>query len=121
MRSLKILGMLLCVVVLGSIALAAANNMGIREVREITFSTPMRVGASLLPAGQYVVRHTMEGQEHVMVFQRASNKEEFKVKCTLVPLAQKADETRKVYEINAAKENVLQELVFRGDTAKHVF
>lgn len=121
MRSLKILGILLCALALGSMALAAANNMGIREVRDITFSTPIRVGGTLLPAGQYVVRHTMEGQEHVMVFQRASSKEETKVKCTLVPLAQKADENRKVYQINAAQEKVLQELVFRGDTAKHVF
>jgi hypothetical protein len=121
MRFFKGLGMLLCLFMLGSIASGAANKMGIREVRNITFDTPIRVGASLLPAGEYVVRHTMEGQEHVMVFQRASNKEETKVKCTLVPLEEKASQDRRIYQMNAASEKVLQELEFRGDTAKHVF
>jgi hypothetical protein len=75
----------------------------------------------LLPAGEYVVRHTMQGEEHIMVFERASSQEEFKVKCTLVPLTQKADQDRKIYQLNATNEKVLQELVFRGDMAKHVF
>jgi hypothetical protein len=79
------------------------------------------VGATLLPAGDYVVRHTMVGDEHIMVFQRTSSKAETKVKCTLVPLTQKANQDHKVYQMNAANEKVLQELVFRGDTAKHVF
>jgi hypothetical protein len=121
MRFSKVFGMLACMLVLGSLALAAANKMGIREVRNIKFDTPIRVEATLLPAGDYVVRHTMEGDQHIMVFQRTSSKEEFKVKCTLVPLTQKADQDRKIYQMNAANEKVLQELVFRGDTAKHVF
>ena len=121
MRFVKGLGMLLCLFVLGSVALGAANKMGIREVRNISFDTPIRVGATLLPAGEYVVRHTMQGEEHIMVFERASSQEEFKVKCTLVRLTQKADQDRKIYQLNTTNEKVLQELVFRGDMAKHVF
>ena len=45
----------------------------------------------------------------------------FKVTCTLVPLSQKAPENETIYELNAANERVLQSLVFKGDTAKHVF
>lgn len=30
-----------------------------------------RIGDTLLPAGEYEVRHTVEGREHVMVFQSA--------------------------------------------------
>jgi hypothetical protein len=63
----------------------------------------------------------MEGEEHIMVFQRAGSKDEFKVKCTLVPLTEKASQDRKIYQMNAGNEKVLQELVFRGDMAKHVF
>ena len=44
MRFVKGLGMLLCLFVLGSVALGAANKMGIREVRNISFDTPVRVG-----------------------------------------------------------------------------
>ena len=121
MRSLKILGIFLCVLALGSIVMAGENSMGVRDVSSVTFVAPIRVGSALLPAGQYVVRHTMEGPEHVMVFQRVHGKDQVKVKCTLVPLAQKADQNQTIYQLNASNERVLQELVFRGDFAKHVF
>lgn len=121
MRSLKVFGLLMCVFALVSMVMAA-ENLGIRDVSRITFAAPVRVGTALLPAGDYVVRHTMEGQEHIMVFQPVRGKgPEVKVKCTLVPLGQKADQTQTIYTLNAANERVLQELVFRGDTAKHVF
>ena len=121
MRSLKVLGMLMCVFAMVSIVMAA-ENLGIRDVSRVTFAVPIRVGTALLPAGDYMVRHTMEGQEHIMVFQSVRGKgPEVKVKCTLVPLGQKADQTQTIYTLNAANERVLQELVFRGDTAKHVF
>jgi hypothetical protein len=121
MRSFKVLGLLLCVLVLGSLAMAGENNMGVADVSRVTFVAPMRVGTAVLPAGDYVVRHTMEGQEHIMVFQRVRSKDEIKVKCTLVPLKQKADQNQTIYELKANNERVLQELVFRGDSAKHVF
>jgi hypothetical protein len=121
MRSFKVLGLLLCVLVLGSLAMAGENNMGVRDVSRVTFVAPMRVGTAVLPAGDYVVRHTMEGQEHIMVFQRVHSQDEVKVKCTLVPLKEKADQNQTIYELKANNERVLQELVFRGDSAKHVF
>jgi len=121
MRLLKVLGILLCVVALGAIATAEQNSMGVRDVSHVTFVAPIRVGTTVLPAGDYEVRHTMEGREHVMVFQKVRGKEEVKVKCTLVPLAKKASQDQTIYELTAGNERVLQELVFRGDSAKHVF
>ncbi|HEV2401574.1 MAG TPA: hypothetical protein VGS27_31850 [Candidatus Sulfotelmatobacter sp.] len=118
MRFLKMLGLFL---VFLSITALAANKLGIHDVGRITFSSPVRVGSNLLPAGEYVVRHTMEGQDHVMAFESLKNKEVFKVKCTLEPLTQKADQDKTVYEVTSSNERVLHELVFRGDTAKHVF
>ncbi len=56
-----------------------------------------------------------------MVFQRVHSKDEIKVKCTLVPLKTKAEQNQTIYQLNAVNERVLQELVLRGDTAKHVF
>jgi hypothetical protein len=121
MRSLKVLCMFMCVLALAAIAVAGPNSMGIRDVNKVTFNAPMRVGTVVLPAGDYVVRHTMEGQDHVMVFKPVRGKDEFKVKCTLVPLPQKAEHNQTVFELNAGNERVLQELVFQGDSAKHVF
>lgn len=121
MRLLRILGMFVCVVALAAMAVAA-DNMGIRDAYQVKFVEPVRVGGSLLPAGEYVVRHTMEGADHVMVFEPARGKAPaIKAKCQLIQLGQKAEQTRTVYAVNDAKERVLQELVFRGDTAKHVF
>lgn len=121
MRSLRVICVFLGVLLVGVMAVAGTNSMGIRDVNHVTFVAPVRVGSVLLPAGDYVVRHTMEGENHVMVFQRARSKDEFKVKCTLVPLPNKAQRSQTVYELAAGNERILQELIFQGDTAKHVF
>jgi hypothetical protein len=123
MRLLRVVGILvLCLYAMTLVATAGQNNFGVSDVAHVQFAAPVRVGAALLPAGKYTVRHTMEGQEHVMVFQLTGSKgSEVKAKCTLIQLAKKADQTSTVYEVNASKERILRELVFRGDTAKHVF
>ncbi len=65
----------------------------------------------------------MEGSNHIMVFQQLGTKKpvEVRVKCTLVPLGAKATRDEKRYTVNAANELVLQELIFQGDRAAHVF
>jgi len=121
MHSLKAITLYVCVLALVSFAVGA-NNLGIHDSGKVVLAGATRVGGTLLPAGEYVVRHTMEGKEHIMVFQAVNHKvQDVKVKCQLVQLEKKADQTRTVYQLNAANERVLQELVFAGDTAKHVF
>ncbi len=126
MRMLRVVGIIAVCVLGTSLLLSAAHNhnqYGVADSRQVTFDNPMRVGDVLLPSGEYQVLHTMEGETHVMVFKQQRTKKPFeaKVKCQLVPLAEKADQTAKTYIVNAANERVLQTLVFRGDTAKHVF
>ncbi len=114
--------LLMCVVMLGAVA-AADNQMGIRDSYKVTFTHPVRVSDSLLPKGDYKILHVMEGSNHIMVFEQLGAKTpiEVRVKCTLVPLGEKAGRDEKVYTVNAQNEFVLQELVFKGDLAKHVF
>ncbi len=119
MRVLRSAGIILFV--LSAMALAKDNPLGIHETGRVKFETAVRIGSTVVPAGDYVVRHTMEGQEHVMVFKRDRSKEEYKAKCSLVRLEKKAPQDQAVYQISAANEKVLQELVFQGDLAKHVF
>jgi hypothetical protein len=122
MRSLRILGLFLCVLALASLAAAVGENLGIRDTYRITFVAPVHVGADVLPAGDYKIRHTMVGEDHIMVFQKVGGKSpEVKVKCSLVALEKKAEKDQTIYLLNAANERVLQELIFRGDKAKHVF
>jgi hypothetical protein len=124
MRALKIFTIAI-ILVLGTTMLlqAARNQFGVADSNKITFENPVRIGNVMLPKGEYQVLHTMDGDNHIMVFtqQGGKNPAELKVKCTLVPLAQKASTTQKLYVMNDANERVLRELVFRGDTAKHVF
>jgi hypothetical protein len=113
---------MMCIVMLGAVA-AAENQMGIRDNYRVTFSHQVRVADTLLPKGNYEIRHVMEGSNHIMVFQQLGTKKpvEVRVKCTLMPLGAKATRDEKEYNVNAANEFVLQELIFRGDRAKHVF
>ena len=124
MRILKVVT-LIAVCVLGTSLLLSAgpNQYGVMDSRQITFDSPMRVGDTLLPSGEYQVLHTMQGDTHVMVFTqlRTKNPVEAKANCKLVPLQAKADQTAKTYTVNAKNEKVLQTLVFRGDKAEHIF
>jgi hypothetical protein len=112
----------MCVFILGAFS-AAENQSEIRDSYRVNFSENVRVADTLLPKGNYEIRHVMEGSDHIMVFRELGTKKpvEVRAKCTLVPLSAKADKDQKIYVLNAANERVLQELVFKGDRAKHVF
>ncbi|HMD16387.1 MAG TPA: hypothetical protein VKH18_06940 [Terriglobales bacterium] len=113
---------LMCVFMLAAVS-AAENQMGIRDTYKVTFTEKVQVADTLLPQGNYEIRHVMEGSNHIMVFRQLGTKKpvEVRAKCTLIPLGAKADRDERIYVVNAANQRVLQELVFKGDTAKHVF
>ena len=105
-----------------STAAMAANQFGIAEKRDVTFYDSVRVGDTLLPAGDYVVTHQMRGDEHIMVFTKLGRKPaEARLKCTLKPLSAPAAQSQVEYKVNAAKEHVLARMVFKGDRAEHIF
>ena len=112
----------LFVVLLCNAVLLPAKDipMGIKGKQDITLSAPTLVGGTVLPAGDYKVTHEMQGQTHIMTFKQSHGTAEVKTKCTLVPLNEKAQDTRQLYETNAENQKVLMEMIFRGDTAKHV-
>lgn len=122
MHSSKVVGMLLCLLVFVAMASARAKNPAVHDVYHITFTAPVHIGDAVLPAGDYTILHEMEGQDHYMVFREDGKKtSDLKVKCTLVQLGYKASKTETIYELNASNERVLEQIVFAGDTARHVF
>jgi hypothetical protein len=124
MRSLKVAGIVaMCVLFLATVANAGQNKFGVADSHTLALTSPTRVGDTLLPEGQYQVLHTMEGQNHVMVFKQLNigSPIQVHVKCDLVQLKQKAQKTQTTFSLNAANERVLQSLVFEGDSAEHVF
>ena len=112
----------MCVFILGAVS-AAENKLAIADTYQVKFYENVRVADTLLPKGNYEVRHVMEGSNHIMVFRQLGTKKpaELRAKCTLVPLSAKASESQTIYVLNAANQRVLQELVFKGEDAKHVF
>jgi len=113
---------LMCVLMLGAVS-AAENQLGIADKYQVNFTEKVRVADTLLPQGNYEIRHVMEGSDHINGLPADGTKKpaEVRAKCTLVPLSVKASDDQKIYVLNAANERVLQELVFKGDRAKHVF
>lgn len=113
----------ICVLLLSVSAVAGQNAMGVSDLYRVSFTDKVRVADTLLPSGDYEIRHVMEGENHIMVFRRLGVRKpiEVRAKCTLVPLPEKAADSQKIYVVNAANERVLHELIFKGDRAKHVF
>jgi len=113
----------ICALLLGTFVAAQQNNPRVADKYQVAFLNPTRVGDVLLPKGDYKIVHTMEGNTHIMVFTQEGVKHpvETRAKCSLVPLQAKATQARTVYALNANNEQVLLELVFKGETAKHVF
>ena len=124
MRSLKSLVLIaICLATMGLLLSASQNKFGIANKRTVTFAEAVYVENALLPKGTYEVKHTMDGDNHVMVFTQLNVKHPAvaKAKCTLVPLAKKVEHDESIYTYNSSNQRVLRELVFKGDTAKHEF
>lgn len=123
MRLFKVAAIIVCIVGLSLLVNAGQNKLGIADSQKLTLVYAMRVGDVLLPSGDYQVLHTMEGNNHIMVFKQLNKKNpaEARVKCQLVPLDKKAGRTETTFVLNAANERVLKTLVFAGDSAQHVF
>ncbi len=123
MRLLRFAGILMIIFLMAAFAAAKLNQFGVEDTYQVTFNNPVRVADTLLPSGDYEILHTMQGQDHIMLFRQLRTRRpvEVKVKCTLVTLPEKATNTQKIYALNNANERVLRELIFKGDKAKHVF
>lgn len=122
-KTALILVSLVCMILV--VSAVAANMPKIAERQTVTFSKPMMLGTNELPAGSYSILHQMEGDTHFMIFKQTDVAKakaiEVKVKCNLVPLTAKATRNEQRYTTNAKNQNVLSELIFKGDEAKHVF
>ncbi len=123
MRLNKLVVWLAALLLLSGLSLAERNKFGVSNTQKVTFAEPIKVGDVILPKGEYKVQHTMEGENHIMVFTQITKgtAASTRVKCQLVPLQAKAPQNLVLYGHGQNDVHVLQELIFRGDTAKHVF
>jgi len=102
---------------------AGQNKFGVADEQKTVFSHSVQVGETLLPKGEYKIRHTTEGAVHGMVFTqlKASNPATARAKCQIVSVEKKIEQTYFGYQKSSTNDYLLQEMAFKGDTAKHVF
>jgi hypothetical protein len=108
----------------GLLVAANLNKFGVADQRQVTFYDPVKIGDTVVPPGEYKVLHTMDGDNHIMVFQQmnVSKKSQAtaKVKCDLKALDKPADANLIGYK-NEGTSRILNFLQFKGDKAVHQF
>src|SRR5437016_13524703 len=91
MRLLKFTSLLAIFLLTVGLSMARQNQFGVADTQKISFGEPVKVGEVVLPKGEDKVQHTMEGENHVMVFSQlhASNPATVRVNSKWVPLKPK--------------------------------
>ena len=87
---------------------------------EMTLSSALRVGETMLKPGKYVFQHVVEGADHVLVFKTATGQEAARLKCRLEPLGKKAQQTAMYTRAGDGGERVLEAVKVRGEDGKHM-
>lgn len=110
----------LILVFIAGMAFAADPSFGVGKTRSITFANDVKVGNTVLPAGEYKILHLMEANEHTLVFKSLTNQEKVRVKCNMVQLDKKSEQTYSEMK-TIGNDKVLVAIVFRGDNFRHAF
>ncbi|HEU5450372.1 MAG TPA: hypothetical protein VFU76_00210 [Terriglobales bacterium] len=114
---------LVVILLVATVTLAAdqpAGGMAVGQTRNFTLFDAAQVGGTVLPAGQYKVKHTMEGESHVMVFQQIDGKATAKVNCKMVQLEKKVSIGGQTFKTEN-NVRVLTSITWKGDTIRHEF
>ena len=121
MKKVFVLALVVLVAALAAIAAdQTTGGMAVGQSRSITLYEPAIVGGVALPAGDYMVKHTMDGDNHVMVFTQQHGKATAKVNCKMVSLPKKAE--RSTFAFSTGDQGrVLNGITWKGDTVTHQF
>lgn len=97
------------------------EHLRVGKKGDIHLIAQTKLGDTVLKAGTYKVQHTIEGQDHVVVFKGTDGKEVARLKCKLEPLNKKAAYTAVTISTNAAGEKEITQIQVSGEDAKHIF
>lgn len=86
---------------------------------EVTITSPIKVGQTVLKPGTYMFQHVVEGADHVVLFKK-DGMEVARVTCRLESLGQKAKTTALYTHIGDGGEKILDAVAVRGEDFKHV-
>lgn len=104
-----------------ALVVSAAEPMVTWNSKSLNLAQDTKVGTVVLPAGDYMLKHEMEGTKHILVFtQQFKEKQTFRVICGMQALEQKAARDEQHFRTDNGQK-VLTALVFRGDLYTHTF
>lgn len=114
---------LVVILLVATVTLAAdqpTGGMAVGQTRNVTLFDAAQVGGTLLPAGEYKITHTMDGENHIMLFKQVHGNATAKVNCKMVPLPKKADRSQQSFSTEN-NTRVLSAITWKGDTVTHQF
>lgn len=111
---------------------APGDTLKVGKKGEVHFTSPVKVGDTVLKPGMYQVQHVEEGGDHVFVFREMSmpagykmsntpvGKEVARVKCRIEPATKKVSNTKIIFRTNAAGEKEISEVQVAGEAFRHL-
>lgn len=111
---------------------ASGDTLKVGKKGEVHFTSPVKVGDTVLKPGMYQVQHVEEGSDHVIVFREMSmpagyrmnntpvGKEVARIKCKIEPVAKKVSNTAITFRTNAAGEKEITEIQVAGEAFRHL-
>lgn len=99
---------------------------------EVHFYIQVKAGNAVLKPGMYQVQHTVEGNDHVLIFKEMSmqagykmgntpvGKEVARIKCKIEPVTTKVNNTKITLRTNASGEKEIAEVQVAGEAFKHL-
>lgn len=119
--SYRSLAIVLAIVSLVGLAAWADDAMVSWKSKELKLDESVRVGSTMLPAGEYKVSHEMQGSQHILVMALTGrDKQTFRLPCAMQPLTTAATQNEQHYRYEG-KEKILVGLMFKGDKVFHAF
>ncbi len=109
----------LILVVASGMLYAGVDRPVPHKEKTVVIYSDTKVGDTVLPKGEYDVKHVLEGTENVLVF--TSARKEYRFKCQLRPTADKVDAVALQFHTNADGSRSLVSVTFPGDASAHVF
>jgi hypothetical protein len=136
LRIIAVVALLVSAIAVSNLAASAADDktkdFTIGKKGVIHFNVPVRAGDTLLQPGMYQLQHTVEGNDHVVIFKSVampagyrhgntpvSNDVTARIKCKVVA-AEKVNRTQITLRTNAAGEKEIVEVQVAGEAFRHL-
>ena len=103
------------------------EKVRVNEQGEIKLSGDTQVGGVFLKKGRYKFQHVVEGEDHLVSFERVDRPDAqaeqatFRVKSRMEPIDKPAKRTEFHSTVSIKGERIVQRIYVQGESVRHVF